>query len=83
VVELQPSKLATRVQFPSPAQKILLGKIFVHRFSNFVFRIIEIRTTTNDIRRGDEVGAFAEVAQSVEHMHGKHEVVGSIPILGS
>ena len=28
-------------------------------------------------------GCNAEVAQPVEHMHGKHVVVGSIPILGS
>ena len=26
---------------------------------------------------------FAEVAQSVEHLHGKQEVTGSIPVLGS
>jgi hypothetical protein len=25
----------------------------------------------------------AEIAQSVEHMHGKHEVTGPIPVLGS
>ena len=26
---------------------------------------------------------FAHVAQLAEHMHGKHEVIGSIPIVGS
>ena len=29
------------------------------------------------------INQYALVAQSVEHMHGKHEVVGSIPIEGS
>ena len=29
------------------------------------------------------VSQYALVAQSVEHMHGKHEVIGSIPIEGS
>ena len=29
------------------------------------------------------VNQYALVAQSVEHMHGKHEVIGSIPIEGS
>ena len=28
-------------------------------------------------------GAQAHVAQSAEHMHGKHEVTGSIPVVGS
>ena len=28
-------------------------------------------------------GQIAHVAQSVEHMHGKHEVTGSIPVVGS
>ena len=27
--------------------------------------------------------AHAEIAQSVEHLHGKQEVTGSIPVLGS
>ena len=40
----------------------------------------DIRRTRNEHSRSE---CFAEVAQSVEHMHGKHEVVGSIPILGS
>ncbi len=30
-----------------------------------------------------EFNGFAHVAQSVEHMHGKHVVIGSIPVVGS
>lgn len=29
------------------------------------------------------ISSFAEIAQLVEHVHGKDEVVGSIPTLGS
>ena len=32
---------------------------------------------------GRSSAVAAQVAQSVEHMHGKHEVTGSIPVLGS
>ena len=29
------------------------------------------------------ISSLAEIAQLVEHVHGKDEVIGSIPILGS
>lgn len=30
-----------------------------------------------------EIASLADVAQLVEHFHGKEEVIGSIPIIGS
>ena len=52
MVEPQPSKLMTRVRFPSPAPA------------------------------GCEK-VYAHVAQSVEHLLGKEEVAGSIPVVGT
>ena len=102
MVELQPSKLATWVQSPSPAHdgccdggsKATGGSYSHHVRQWFVadkqenilarqrsWRALDAANDFSQKKNRADVGA--EVAQSVERMHGKHEVTGPIPVLGS
>ena len=68
MVEPQPSKLMAWVRFPSPAPKSKTNRM-EELGARMVLAAIESRS--------------ADVAQLVEHVLGKDEVIGSIPIVGS
>jgi hypothetical protein len=73
MVEPQPSKLMAWVRFPSPAPRMSRAKA-----TPFVRRV---ESAAGDFRRSEKV--LADVAQLVEHVLGKDEVTGSIPVVSS
>ena len=70
MVEQQPSKLMTRVRFPSPALEAVSKKD-------------ERRQTKFELTAGSLRLDPAAVAQLVERVLGKDEVISSILIMGS
>ena len=103
MVECQPSKLATRVRFPSPAQKFHILMEFLRTYGVFLglFKNVQMqgrprrstKTYLNGTLQGVPTRATkqmdifqqspADIAQTVEHIHGKDGVNGSIPFVGS
>ena len=71
MVEPQPSKLMVWVRFPSPAP--VLASQCREGLDRLVPAAAPLRKASN----------YAHVAQSVEHVLGKDEVTGSIPVVGS
>ena len=72
MVEFLPSKQATRVRFPSPA--CVVG------CQLSVISCREVRTKHNSKQLATDNWLIAAVAQLVEHLLGKEEVMGSSPI---
>ena len=93
MVKLQPSKLATRVRFPSPApmfktfeKKFLTKQTECFKIINVLKRVFSSAGQSNALlRRGPGVrisqdAPFRGVAQMVARMVWDHEVAGSRPV---
>ena len=77
MVEPQPSKLMTWVRFPLPAPRLCLQLMSALPGARpGVFEVMSSRRS-----RGRK--SSAHVAQLVEHVLGKDEVTGSIPVVSS